>query len=92
MLVIGGLLHPRINGGGTSAKIRNGVGVRGSMAYFIVTDEPVTFTEFARMFRDDLKAPNALYLDGSISSIYAPSVGRADSFMPVGPIIAGFDR
>lgn len=93
MLVLGGKLHPRITGGGTSAKIRNGVGVRdGRIAVFVITEEPVTFTEFARMFRDDLKTPNALYFDGSISSLYAPSVGRADSFMPVGPIVAGFAK
>lgn len=92
MLVIAGKLHPRITGQGTSEKIRNGVGVRGSLAYFVITDEPVTFTEFAKMFRDDLKTPNALYLDGSISSLWAPSVNRADSFMPVGPIVAGFAK
>lgn len=93
MLVIGGRLHPRITGQGTSRKIRNGVGVRlGRHVSFVITEEPVTFSEFARMFRDDLKTPNALYFDGSISSLYAPSVDRADGFMPVGPIVAAFDR
>ena len=93
MLVVDGKLHPKITGQGTSAKIRNGVGVRsGSMAFFVITDEPVTFSEFARMFRDDLKCRNALYFDGSISSLYAPSVGRSDSFMRLGPIVAGFAR
>jgi uncharacterized protein YigE (DUF2233 family) len=93
MLVIDGRLHPAITGRGTSAKLRNGVGVVSrTQAVFVITDEPVTFSEFARMFRDDLKCRNALYFDGSISSLYAPSVGRADSFMPVGPIVAGFDR
>lgn len=92
MLVIGGRLHPRFSGEGTSRKIRNGVGVTGRMAHFVITDEAVTFTEFARMFRDDLKTPNALYLDGSISSLYAPSVNRADGFLPIGPIVAGFAR
>jgi len=93
MLVIGGKLHPRITGEGTSRKIRNGVGVRdGRTAFFVISDEAVTFTEFAKMFRDDLKTPNALYFDGSISSLYAPSVNRADGFMPVGPIVAAFGR
>lgn len=93
MLVINGRLHPKFSGQGTSAKIRNGVGVRSATSLvFVISDEPVTFTEFARMFRDDLKCRNALYFDGSISSLYAPSVRRADSFMPVGPIVAGFDR
>ncbi|MCA0424972.1 MAG: phosphodiester glycosidase family protein [Proteobacteria bacterium] len=93
MLVVDGKFHPQITGRGTSAKIRNGVGVRSATsAVFIITDEPVTFSEFARMFRDDLKCRNALYFDGSISSIYAPSVGRSDSFMRVGPIVAAFSR
>lgn len=92
MLVIDGRLHPAMTGRGQSAKIRNGVGVAGRMAYFVISEEPVTFTEFARMFRDDLKARNALYFDGSISSLYAPSVNRADRFMPVGPIVAVFEK
>lgn len=93
MLVLNGRLHPKFSGNGTSAKIRNGVGVRSATSLvFVISDEPVTFTEFALMFRDDLKCRNALYFDGSISSLYAPSVRRADSFMPVGPIVAGFDR
>jgi len=92
MLVIDGRLHPKITGEGRSAKIRNGVGVSGSNVHFLISDEPVTFSEFARMFRDDLKCRNALYFDGSISSLYAPSVGRADRFLPVGPIVAGFQR
>ena len=93
MLVIDGRLHPRITGQGTSAKLRNGVGIRADgTALFVITDEPVTFTEFARMFRDDLKTRNALYFDGSISSLYAPSVDRADRFMPVGPIVAVFGK
>lgn len=92
MLVIDGRLHPKITGEGRSAKIRNGVGVNGSVVHFVISDEPVTFTEFARVFRDDLKCRNALYFDGSISSLYAPSVGRADRFLPVGPIVAGFQR
>ena len=93
MLVIDGKLHPKFTGEGTSAKIRNGVGVRGtSTAFFVISEEPVTFTEFAKMFRDDLKCRNALYFDGSISSLYAPSVNRSDSFMRLGPIVAGFAR
>lgn len=93
MLVIDGRLHPKITGQGTSAKIRNGVGIRtDGAAVFVISDDPVTFTEFAKMFRDDLKTRNALYFDGSISSLYAPSVDRADRFMPVGPIVAVFSR
>jgi uncharacterized protein YigE (DUF2233 family) len=48
----------------------------------------VNFHSFARLFRDHLKSPNALFLDGSISSLYAPDVARSDGFAPLGPIVA----
>jgi len=88
MLVIDGKLHPRFADEGQSLKIRNGVGVRdGGTVVFAISDQPVSFGSFARLFRDVLKTPDALYLDGSISSIYAPDVGRRDWLYPVGPII-----
>lgn len=88
MLVINGKLHPRFADEGQSLKIRNGVGVRGGKTVvFAISDQPVSFGAFGRLFRDELKTPDALYLDGSISSIYAPDVGRRDWLYPVGPII-----
>ena len=93
MLLIGGKLHPAFTGRGQSRKIRNGVGVSadGATAWFVISEEPVTFTDFALIFRD-LKAHDALYFDGSISSLYAPSVNRSDRFMPVGPIVAVYGK
>ena len=89
MLVIDGALHPRFLPGSNSRYLRNGVGVSadGATAVFAVSDVPVTFHEFARLFRDALKLPNALYLDGNISRLYAPGLGRDDPGLPVGPII-----
>jgi uncharacterized protein YigE (DUF2233 family) len=88
MLVIDGRIHPKILPTGTSAKIRNGVGVRqGSLVLFAISEEPVTFYSFARLFRDALNCPNALFLDGSISSLFAPNLKRSDSLTPMGPII-----
>jgi uncharacterized protein YigE (DUF2233 family) len=88
MLVISGSIHPKIEATGTSEKIRNGVGVRdGHIVLFAISDEPVTFYKFASLFRDTLKCPDALFLDGSISSLYAPSINRADRWQPMGPII-----
>jgi uncharacterized protein YigE (DUF2233 family) len=52
----------------------------------------VTFGKFAQFFRDALHCSNALYLDGNISSIYAPSVQRADYLWPLGPIIGIYTR
>lgn len=89
MLVIDGALHPRFSAASESRKYRNGVGVREDGAVvFVLTDEPVTFHAFATLFRDGLGARNALYLDGSISRLYAPELDRDDAGEAMGPIVA----
>jgi uncharacterized protein YigE (DUF2233 family) len=93
MLVINNRIHPKISDQGISRKKRNGVGVRdGRTVVFAISDGPVTFGEFAHLFRDELGCPNALFLDGSISSLYAPSLNRRDGLWPVGPILAASPR
>lgn len=89
MLLIGGKLHPDFRADSTSYHIRNGVGVSadGKVAWFAISDDPVTFDRFARFFRDALGAQDALYFDGSISRIYAPELGRMGGGFPVGPIV-----
>ncbi len=89
MLVIDGQLHPRFLPDSDSTHIRNGVGVSadGQTAWFVISDRPVTFHQFARFFRDALGAPNALYLDGSVSRLVVPAQGRADLGLPMGPIV-----
>ncbi|MFV0293469.1 MAG: phosphodiester glycosidase family protein [Paracoccus sp. (in: a-proteobacteria)] len=89
MLVINGELHPRFLVNSDSRYIRNGVGVspNGQTAWFAISDHPVTFHQFGRLFRDGLGADNALYFDGSISRLYAPQVRRNDFGWPMGPII-----
>jgi prepilin-type processing-associated H-X9-DG protein len=88
MLVIDGRIHPKILPTGTSEKIRNGVCVRdGTTAIFVIAEEPITFYAFARLFRDGLGCANALFLDGSVSSLYAPELGRDDELTPIGPMI-----
>jgi uncharacterized protein YigE (DUF2233 family) len=88
MLVIDGKLHPRFKADSTSRNRRNGVGVAGKKVIFVLADTPVTFHQFARVFRDVLKTPNALYLDGSISRLYATDLNRSDFGFPMGPIVA----
>ena len=56
-------------------------------AVFVVTASAVTFYEFAGYFLNRLHCTEALYLDGSISSLYAPQLGRADQWFDLGPII-----
>jgi uncharacterized protein YigE (DUF2233 family) len=87
MLVIDGRIHPKIRPDGASEKIRNGVGAcRGGAVAFAIAEEPVNFDLFARLFRDGLDCPNALFLDGSVSSLYAPELNRDDELWPIGPI------
>ncbi len=88
MLVIDGELHPRFIDGGTSRYVRNGVGVTADgTVVAVISDGPVNFHTFGRFFRDRLGTPNALYLDGNISRLYAPELGRNDLGLPMGPIL-----
>lgn len=89
MLVIDGRIHPKISADGPSQKIRNGVGVRdeGHTALFAISERPVTFGAFARLFKDTLGCANALFLDGSVSSLYAPGINRSDLSRPLGPLV-----
>ena len=89
MLVIGGKLHPRFLAGSDSLYTRNGVGVSadGKTAYFAISNQAVNFHAFARLFRDGLGLPNALFLDGHISRLYAPELGRDDFGFAMGPIV-----
>jgi uncharacterized protein YigE (DUF2233 family) len=89
MLVIDGALHPKFMVGSDSLHIRNGVGTSddGQTAYFAISNQPVNFYDFARLFRDKLRVKNALYLDGAISRLLAPEIGRMDAGFPMGPII-----
>lgn len=88
MLVIGGKLHPKIDADGDSKKLRNAVGVdRKGRAHFVISDEPVSFGKLARLLRDKLDCPDALFLDGSVSSLWDPEHGRVDGGPPLGPLI-----
>ncbi len=88
MLVIDDEIHPRFLPASDSLKRRNGVGVTETgEVYFVLSDSPVRFHDFATFFRDELKAPNALYLDGTISRVYAPELGRNDPGLAMGPIV-----
>jgi uncharacterized protein YigE (DUF2233 family) len=94
MLVIAGRLHPRFTRNGDSRKMRNGVGVRDAgVALFAVSQAPVSFGEFARLFRDKLKTPNALFLDGgSVPSLYVPGGSRGGNVLAIGPMIGVYGR
>lgn len=89
MLVIDGALHPRFLADSPSSFLRNGVGVSadGGRAVFAISNRPVTFHQFARLFRDHLGLPQALYFDGNVSRLHAPDLGRSDWGRPMGPVV-----
>ena len=92
-LVVDGELHPAIQPDGPSRLIRNGVGVdEAGSAYFVISQSPVSFGKLARLFRDDLHCPNALFLDGTVSSLWAPALHRRDESHVIGPIVTVLDR
>lgn len=89
MLVIKGALHPALLPNSDSLNIRNGVGTSadGKRAVFAISNDKVNFHSFARLFRDMLGLPDALFFDGSISRLYAPGLGRHDGGFPLGPMV-----
>lgn len=76
LLVAGGRIHPILTRDSTSTRYRNGVGVRedGTVVFACSVLEPdlgmSNLYHFAEFFRDVLRCPDALYLDGDISYIY----------------------
>lgn len=80
MLVINGELHPMLIPDSTDKTGRSGVGVcANGMVRFAISDGRVNFHEFARLFRDRLGCPNALFLDGGRGvGLYSPEMGRND--------------
>ncbi len=88
MLVIDGRLHPEFSENGVSQLIRNGVGVdeKGD-AWFAISEAPVSFGRFARLFRDRLDCPDALFLDGQVSRLWDPPGNRRLPGALIGPIV-----
>ncbi|HEY8591389.1 MAG TPA: phosphodiester glycosidase family protein [Sphingomicrobium sp.] len=91
MLLIDGKLHPKFDQDGPSQNIRNGVGIApDGTAVFVISQDPVSFGRFARFFRDRVRARNALYFDGVVSSLWDPAGHRMDSHTEIGPMAVVF--
>jgi uncharacterized protein YigE (DUF2233 family) len=89
LLVQGGQINAALNPQGTSKLIRNGVGVVApDQVVFVISEDLVNFYEFALMFKESLHCVDALFLDGTVSSLYSPKLGRDDNWVPLGPIFA----
>jgi uncharacterized protein YigE (DUF2233 family) len=91
LLLRNGALHPRLDPASRSLHIRNGVGLCGARVRFVISDTPVTLHAFALHFRDALGCADALYFDGSVSSLYWPERGRDDARATLGPMIGVVD-
>ena len=88
-LVLDGRLHQAFRAGSQNRLHRNGVGVRDAQkVYFALSEDPVNFDEFARFFRDRLGCRNALFFDGTVSSLHDAQLKRSDEKIDLGPIIA----
>ncbi len=88
MLVINGKMHPKFSVSGTSDKIRNGVGVQADgTVVFAVSEQAVNFHRFASLFKDLYGCRNALFFDGSVSSLFSTELGRNDRYVPLGPMV-----
>lgn len=71
MLVRRGQLARAFPPDSRSRLVRNGVGVRADgTVVFAIADRGATFHAFATAFRDALRCPDALFLDGTISQMY----------------------
>ena len=77
LLVIDGALHPKFKAESLSLHLRNGIGVLSPKEVTIVISNwPVNLHTFASFFSEVLECRNALYLDGSLSGLYAPAMDR----------------
>lgn len=92
LLLIDGAVHPRFLPDSDSRKIRNGVGIIDPhTVVFALSENTVTFYEFALLFRDRLDVRDALFLDGSVSEIYVPALNRRGIGW-FGPIVGVVER
>jgi uncharacterized protein YigE (DUF2233 family) len=93
MLVIDGKLNPKFDDDGPSRYLRNGVGVTSAgIVAVAISEEPVSFGLFARLFRDTLECPNALYFDGSVSRLRVTGTQRELFGPPLGPLLGVYRR
>jgi len=91
LLLEHGRMHPKIQPDGESRLIRNAVGVTpAGKPLFVISEDPVSLGKLARFMRDQLRTPDALFLDGSVSALWDPTDNREDSSTKLGPIIVAF--
>lgn len=88
MLLTKGKMNPHFNKGSKNKYVRSGVGVISpTKLVFIISNRPVNFYDFATLFKENFGCKDALYLDGAISQMYLPELGRKQLGGSFGPII-----
>lgn len=88
LLVIDGALHPAFSADGASRYRRNGVGVQADGTVVVaISRDRVSFGAFARLFQEALDCPNALFLDGAVSTLAGPSAPIVGGAAPAGPVL-----
>ena len=88
MLASAGKINPNFIADSQSKKIRNAVGALDGSLWFVLSEDPINFYDFADFFKTKLKVDQALYLDGgSVPSIYLsqPKIVKQKRFL--GPMI-----
>ncbi len=89
ILVLDRQIHPAFNRDSPNRYVRSGVGVdRQGKVVFAISHQAVNLHHFASLFLHELDCPNALYLDGAISQMYFPALGRNDSGQAYSTLIA----
>jgi uncharacterized protein YigE (DUF2233 family) len=86
LLLKDGKINPIFNPTSILKYKRNGVCAIDQVAYFVISNVPVSLYEFARFFKDEVGCQDAFYLDGSISSLYSKDKRPYDDSPQVGPI------
>jgi uncharacterized protein YigE (DUF2233 family) len=88
LLLLEGKEHPAFDPASTHRAIRNAVGVESESgaAVFVISRTQVTFHELSQVYFE-LGKFSALYLDGNVSSLYAPKLGRRDLGRGLGPVV-----
>lgn len=88
LLLRDGAIHPAFKPDSSSRLVRNGVCAPApDRVALVISNGPLNLYQFAQFFRDQLGCKDALYLDGNISSLYAPALHRNDLRGELGPII-----
>ncbi len=89
LLVLAGAVHPAFRRDSNNRNIRNAVGVaRDGGVWWAISEDPVSFHESATLFLEELSCPDALFLDGAISRLHAPGLGRNGGSAALGPLLA----